>query len=219
MSFLSRFGFANARSRSAPRPSQPGPGHSQNPTGGSSQSRGRRELLRVILRDTLNRHGIPAGWVEAEILMSTSRTGERGIHWRLVIKHWDPRLLTHAVAFQQALLKRLTMFEPGAAAWLTGLSWQFDFPDDSPCAPMPHPDSWMEPQPDPFDELESVAPPTPVMSDAAPAASARTSTDARAELESIFAVRDPDFQRHEAGAASGDDATQPMFLRTEPAKL
>jgi hypothetical protein len=235
MSLFSGFGFGRRPRSEAPPLSQLGPAPSQ--LGGSgSQSRSRRELLRVVLRDTLYRHGIPAAWFDAEVLVSTSRTGERGIHWRLVVKHPDARLLTYAVALQQALIKRLTTFDPLASTWLTGVSWQYSLPDDASSPALPHPGTWKEAPGRP-------APPTAaaVLAGGAgdviagPTASERASehatdrtaeqvrqnsSDARADLEGLFAVRDADFRRHASGdGASEDAATQPMFLGTEPAKL
>jgi len=219
MSLLSRIGL---RRRSEPPPlSQLGPPPSQV-SGSGSQVRSRRELLRVVLRDTLNRHGIPAAWFDAEVLVSTSRTGERGIHWRLVVKNADPRLLTHAVALQHALIKRLTTFDPLASAWLTGISWQYALPDDAVHAPLPPPASWREA---PGEASAVAATALPGRPDGASAAAAsgefaaqqarQDAIDARADLEGLFAARDADFKRH----SSGEDATQPMFLGTEPAKL
>ena len=52
-----------------------------------------------------------------------------------------------------------------------------------------------------------------------PQAAKQDSADLKADLEHLFAVRDGDFQRHRTGQAAGEDATQPMFLSTEPAKL
>src|SRR4051812_32251136 len=70
--------------------------HSQLISGGFTQQQSgqpqqspnatRRELLRVVLRDTMNRHGVPTPWVAAETLLATSRNGDKGIHWRIVIK-------------------------------------------------------------------------------------------------------------------------------------
>src|SRR5665647_147344 len=108
----------------------------------ASDSVTRRELLRVVLRNTLNRHGIPTTWIGAEMLLATSRGREPGIHWRLMIRHWDPRLLAHMVALQNALIVRVLAFDPLAANWLMGISWQFSLPDESLCPPMPHPGIW-----------------------------------------------------------------------------
>ena len=101
-------------------------------------SAARRELLRRALRDTLNLHGIPAAWIGAETLTASSRgSAQKGIHWRLLIKHWNPDLLSHSVPFQQSLIKRLMSLDTTASSWLMGVSWQFALPDESVCPPMP----------------------------------------------------------------------------------
>lgn len=226
MSLFTCLGFKRARADASPPQSHLASTSRPDPTG--SQGRTRRELLRVVLRDTVNRHGIPGSWLDGEVLVSTSRTGERGIHWRLVVKHWDPRLLLHAAALQQALIKRLTTFEPLASSWLTGISWQFAAPDDAPLPAMPHPGSWTEPPAMRAPTVASakvsggsgdvIAGPA-LAAQPVPQAAKQDSADLKADLEHLFAVRDGDFQRHRTGQAAGEDATQPMFLSTEPAKL
>jgi hypothetical protein len=229
MSFLNRlFGPRSAPAQSGP-PLPSSQMHSHASSGMAQQSVAslnvtRRELLRVVLRDTLNRHGIPATWIAAETLTSTSRTGERGIHWRLLVTHWDPRLLTHGVAIQHALIKRVTTFEPLASAWLTGISWQFALDDESQCPPMPHPGVWTAVREEDAPLSAAGAPPTGGAGDviegpvrigaAAAAASDAEADDARADLEKLLALRDADFQEH-----GDNEATQPMWLRTEPAPL
>jgi hypothetical protein len=223
MSLFSGFGFGRRARNEAPPLSQLGPPPSQM-AGSGSQGRSRRELLRVVLRDTLYRHGIPAAWFDAEVLVSTSRTGERGIHWRLVVKHPDPRLLTYTVALQHALIKRLTTFDPLASAWLTGVSWQYSLPEDAPCPGLPHPATWKEAPGAPLPPVAATAPTGgaadviagPGVHEPTADQARQNSADARADLEGLFAARDADFRRHAAGE---DAATQPMFLGTEPAKL
>ena len=196
--------------------------HSQISSSGFSQQHAaaspgttRRELLRVVLRDTLNRHGIPSSWIAAEVLTTTSRTGERGVHWRLLIKHWDPRLLSCEVALQQALIKRVTTFDPVASNWLTGISWQFALDDESQCLPLPHPGAWTssphevpKAQPAPEKEVSIIEGPQRMTK----RGDAATEIDhARADLDELLAIRDADFQKHGAGAKT--------FAATEPAKL
>ena len=222
MSFLSSlFGFTRAPAR-PPGHSQP---HSQLASGYSmqqganpaSQNTTRRELLRVVLRDTLNRHGIPAAWIGADMLVATSRNRESGIHWRITIKHWDPRLMLHSVAFQQALIKRLMTFDPMAANWLMGISWQIALADESECPPMPHPASWTShreddptsPAPLPVSPSGDVIAGPVLIPDEDPEAAAT-----RADLESLMALRDADFRQH----ADGDER-QRGFEATQPAKL
>src|SRR5512133_1165006 len=181
----------------------------------------RRELLRVVRRNTLNRHGIPTTWVGAEMLLATSRGREPGIHWRLVIRHWDSRLLTHAVALQNALIVRVLAFDPLAAQWLMGISWQFSLSDESMCPPMPHPGIWTaEERPA---AAESVAAELdggsgdviagPVRIGDGPASNARSAAEeeedaVKADLQRLFAVRDAELAMN--SARTGGDATQPM---------
>jgi hypothetical protein len=145
MSFLKRI-FASSNPAHNPA-SQPAP-HSVpasilNTKGPMSQENSsRRELLRLVLRDTLNRTGIPTSWIGADLLAATSRGREPGIHVRLLLKHWDPRLMLHGIAFENAYRKRVLTLDPQADRWLLGLSWQFSLDDESACPPMPHPGLW-----------------------------------------------------------------------------
>jgi hypothetical protein len=113
------------------------------------QKTNRRDVLRVVLRDTLQHHGIPPEWIAAELLTSTLVNGEQGLHWRLHVKHWDPRLLTHGVALQNSLIQRLVSLDPMAGEWLTGISWQFALEDESHCPAMPPPQTWTGARPAP----------------------------------------------------------------------
>lgn len=218
MSFIQR--LFGTRARAAGPSSQPHSQLSSSPSHQHAASQGttRRELLRVALRDTLHRHGIPEDWIGAEVLGTTSRTGERGVHWRLLVKHWDPRILAHGVAIQHALIKRVTTFDPVASTWLSGISWQFALPDESICPPLPHPGSWTSALP------EAAPPPAPAA--AAPDGGViegpvhiagaipppRDLENTKADLDQLLAIRDADFRAH-AGAPGG------AWVKTEPAKL
>lgn len=184
----------------------------------------RRELLRIVLRDTLNRQGIPAAWLSADAVVSTSRSGVQGIHWRLVVRHWNPRLLTHAPALQQQLIKRVMTFDPLAANWLTGISWQFALPDESVCPSMPHPGIWTAtPKEDASEANAGSAEPTveviagPVRISDPGRSIQDAEAEARADLERLLAVREADHQRHSGGDTT--KALQSQFKRTEPMRL
>jgi hypothetical protein len=146
MAFLKRL-FANparqvgTHSQPASQMSLPGSSqHSVSPMARESASR--RELLRLVLRDTLNHAGIPTSWIGADLLSATSRGREPGIHVRLLMKHWDPRLMPHGVAFEQAFMKGVLTIDPQADQWLLGISWQFSLADERGCPPLPHPGVW-----------------------------------------------------------------------------
>lgn len=154
----------------------------------------RRELLRVVLRDTLNKHGIPSAWIGADVLTAMGRDREPGIHLRILLKHWEPRLMECAVAFQRSLVARAELFDPQVGAWLMGISWQYALQDESRCPAMPDPVSWTAPRP-------------------APAAPAPVPEDRKAALRRLL----------DDGPAGADrpnfEQTQPMFAATEPARF
>lgn len=152
MSFLKRI-FARA-TPAAHQASQPAsqhsiPNSSMHPKGALAQENSsRRELLRLVLRDTLNRTGIPTSWIGADLLAATSRGREPGIHVRLLLKHWDPRLMLHGIAFERAFNKRVLTLDPLAERWLLGISWQYSLADEGACPAMPHPGVWTSSLPD-----------------------------------------------------------------------
>src|SRR4029079_10467976 len=114
MSLLRKiFGLQPAKASSSRLQSQlPSSASPQPKSSTPSPISARRELLGLVLRHTLTRQGIPAAWLSPELLLSTSRSREPGIHLRLLIRHWDPRLLVHAVALQNALIVRLLASDP-----------------------------------------------------------------------------------------------------------
>jgi hypothetical protein len=170
----------------------------------------RRELLRVVLRDTMRRNGIPTEWITAETITAMSRNREPGVLWRLSVKHWDERLPGHLVAIQNALITRLHAFDPMAQEWLIGIAWQFSVPDESVCPPMPHPGSWTSaPR-----AAEAAAAPAQSSGDviAGPVSINAPTGDAKADLERLMSVMDAQYTGNEASAARG-------YAATEPAKL
>ena len=97
----------------------------------------RRELVRVMARDTQRAAGIPDGWLEIQVMLELSR-GQTFIHLRLVVRHWDERLVQHQVAFQRRVLKEVERFEPDARQWIGSITWLY--PDDSDCPHLNLPD-------------------------------------------------------------------------------
>ncbi|MGE0333126.1 MAG: hypothetical protein AB7P37_20800 [Ramlibacter sp.] len=177
----------------------------------------RRELLRVVFRDTLRLHGLPAAWITAELLGCASRDGKQGIHMRLQLRHWEPRLLAHAPALQDSLTARVKLFDPLAIHWFMGISWQFSLADTSGCPPMPATSFWTAPvAPAPaVQEVEDMlAEPSPLLQSSQPAAARR-----RAELELLLAEGDRRRGSQHRDGQPGFEATQPAFQATEPAGL
>lgn len=218
MGLISRlFGTAH---RAPPEPSRPHLAAGVSVQAPMSEGETRRELLRVVLRDMLHRQGIPPDWIGAEMLTTTGRNGQRGVHWRLLVKHWDPRIVMHAVALQQVLQRRVTTFDPTSTIWLNGISWQFALSDESVCPALPRAGSWTSPDapvaapqaaPQAMADI-MIGGPVPVTNVQEPPPARRDSDAARADLDALLAVRDADFKQHAEGEA-------PAWKSTEPAKL
>jgi hypothetical protein len=186
---------------------------SQHTQGGSNPQSVRKDLLRMALRDTLTRNGIPPTWLSADLLRTSSARKEAGLHVRFLVRHWEPRLLTHGLALEQDFAHRLQLLDPAARTWVTGFSWQFALEDASLCPPLPHPNTWTAPappsqpaalatEPAPLPSADVIEGPTVLPSPA----------DVRADLERLMALRDADLRRH---AGAGDQAYAP----TRPATL
>ena len=121
--------------------------HSRVAASGSSDSQKavRKDLLRMVLRTTLHRNGIPTEWIGADALTAASRENVPGLHVRFVVRHWDPRIGLHAPALQEDFARRLLAFDPLSAGWLRGYSWRYDLPEGTPYPALPHPGSWTAP--------------------------------------------------------------------------
>lgn len=105
----------------------------------------RRQLVQVLLRDALRKYGIPPRWIDCQMLLVNSRSRGQGMYVRLVVREWDDRLMDYAFAFQNALMVEITRFEPLAAQWLHGISWQLDLADTCPYRSMPDKSYWADP--------------------------------------------------------------------------
>jgi hypothetical protein len=173
----------------------------------STRNATRRELVRVALRDTLVRHGVPTDWVVAEGLSAITRGREPGLHLRLVMRQWQPELLAYAVALQKSVAQRVLLLDPLAATWLTGISWQLAPEDDSSCAALPAPGHWKR-------EVQ----PEPAAQPAQPAQIALVRSERRAALERLMN------SGHVPGRKGGEEhpefsPTRPMFGFTQPGTL
>lgn len=203
--------------------------HTIDDNSDNSDNATRRQLIQMMLRDGLRNHGIPPGWVECRILMVNSRSRGQGLYLNLVMRHWDMLLLTYAHAFQQQLLAAITEFEPQAAVWLHGVSWELDVGDSCPYLDMPDPSIWLDllasdmPAPRKAAAAPAAAataiPPsgsTPVPSATTPVADAPVSeedADVLRDLERMFAIRDANIREQ------GSPDTSPVdFQNTQPSQ-
>lgn len=182
----------------------------------------RRHLVQVLLRDLLRKHGIPDKWIDCQMLIVSSRTRGSGMYVRLVVQHWDERLMNYAAAFQKELSAEIKQVEPQAATWLHGISWQLEFDGSCPYTTLPGKSFWLAPK------VETVAKPThrpipmPAPEPAQLPASERPQAQAdrkaepvnTLELERLFAIRDQALgaQADQGVGAASYESTQPAPL-------
>ena len=219
-------------------------GHSQHSMlhdGSETATRG--QLVQVLLRDLVRKSGMPPDWIQCQIQVMNSRTHGKGIYVRLVVKHWDERLMKYAFAFQKALLTNIVQFEPKASSWLQGIAWQLEVASSCPLTELPGPDFWKAPIAiaEPFDQFAivplpagrvmtpkpvqaAVAEPTlPVLAVAATAVSTTAvpapdtpepQDETAQDLERLFVIRDNEL------ANMANDGTLPAgYESTQPSPL
>lgn len=102
----------------------------------------RRELIRVVLKDTLRLHGIPLGWLACEVITIARAPGKEELHIQLVVMKWDEQLLRYASALQQQLLLGLDRFDPSVDHSRYIVSWRFAPDCGCPFTRMPNPTFW-----------------------------------------------------------------------------
>lgn len=158
----------------------------------------RHQLVQMLLRALLRKHGIPTHWIELQILVVPGKVQGLGMHLRLVVKQWDVRLMNHVQAFQDTLLADITRYEAHALEWLHGISWQLEMSDSCPYTSLPGKPFWDTPA-----QTGAPAPAAP-----APRLSRH---DEKAHLELLFSLRDKEGSSHPVS-----ERAFPAFEDTQP---
>jgi hypothetical protein len=182
-----------------------------------SRNARKRELVQIVLRDTMRKHGVPSDWVECRMLSSVSRTGRHGLHVNFVVKQAHDKLLAYVFAFQDSFERELTRFEPRARDWLLSIGWEFqgfsaaDMPDPKAFAmsapaslQAPLLDSDWKPQESGFGAEVTADDTEPPKSD----------DDVQRDLKALFAIRDAAIADTVPGRARRPE--QGDFQPTEP---
>ncbi|MDI1340616.1 hypothetical protein [Polaromonas sp.] len=215
-------GPADSGLKPASRPSVAANRDSQHTIEDNSDNGTRRQLVQMLLRDCLRRHGIATDWVECQMLVVNSRNRGPGMYVRLVLRRWDARLMTYAFAFQNELLAAITQFEPQSSTWLHGISWEFKVGDSCPYPNMPDPAIWGAPvRAGTAVEVPAAAPaPVPAAAAAPAAVVAVAAADVEddvmrdlKDLQNMFAARDASIEQEAASGVHADfQPTQPSGL-------
>lgn len=157
----------------------------------------RRELLRVLTRDTQRYAGMPDGWIECQVLLELGREGQTLMHLRLVLREWNESLLRYHLAFQRKLLADLERFEPDFRDWLLSVTWQYLVDDAAPCMELPDPITWGSP--------ESIP-----LRDRMPTGDSQLPADSvEQDLAALYAVRDANMAAPSAAPGAGRRVAPP----------
>ncbi|HEX7889792.1 MAG TPA: hypothetical protein VF522_10565 [Ramlibacter sp.] len=201
--------FGNGKEVQAPGGSGTTQFHESEPDAQDSQpSRtSHRDLVQVMLRDTMRKHGIPSDWIECRILSAVTRGGRNGLHVNFVVRKAHDRLITYVFAFQDSFERELARYEPRARSdWLLSLGWEFQgFNADE----MPDPHTWAQSGP---------APLGPTGRGRSDEEAPKTDDDVQRDLKALFAIRDAalaDTARRPSRKSERDD-DPPDFQPTQP---
>jgi hypothetical protein len=174
---------------------------------GGGRNAPRRELVQVILRDTMRKHGIPSDWIESRVLSAVTRTGRRGLHVNFVVKQAHERLLPYVFPFQDSFEKELARFEPRCRDWLLSLGWEFT---GVKAADMPDPKSWDPGRARPSGPLEAAQ----AQRSAPTAEQAAPDESIESDLQALFAIRDAAMA--DTNQKPQRDPARPDFEDTHP---
>ena len=147
----------NRFSSEKPKPTAPQSvpaGHLQSPATpnsklafeASTQSRQhsdvQRELVGMVLKDTMRLHGVPGQWLGCEVNRITRYGSQESFIVRVVIHKWNTTLLRYLPALENQLRLGLDRYEPGADHSSFIITWEFSPDCGCPHHAMPSPAIW-----------------------------------------------------------------------------
>ena len=149
------------------------------------------------------------------MLVVSSRSKGTGMYVRLVVKHWDFRLMNYTFAFQNELMGDILRIDPQAAGWLHSLSWQLEVAQSCPVTHLPMPQFWAEAE---QPAVKAAIPQSKAlqrtMSTPSVDLASVDSNDPSDDLEKLFAIRDRELDRQAA-----HDMMPVGYEKTQPSPL
>ncbi len=109
--------------------------HSQNPIN-------YRDLVRMVLRDTLRLNGIPIDWIGCEVIARPHTGQAPNFQINLVVYTWHEGLLRYAPLLKQQILQGLQHFDPANNHNSHVMAWVFAPTCGFPHTRMPGPAYW-----------------------------------------------------------------------------
>lgn len=101
-----------------------------------------RELVGMVLKDTMRLHGVPSQWLGCEVNRVTRYGTEESFVVRVVIHKWNTTLLRYLPAMESQLRLGLDRYEPGVDHSGFIITWQFSPDCGCPHHAMPSPAIW-----------------------------------------------------------------------------
>ena len=101
-----------------------------------------RELILVVIKNTLHRLGIPHDWLAYEVITVTHGPDQEKLHIQLMLMKWHETLLRYTPALEQQLLRSLLRIDPTVQASQYVFSWRFSPDCGCPFLVMPPPNVW-----------------------------------------------------------------------------
>lgn len=101
-----------------------------------------RDLVKVVLRETMRKHGIPSDWIDCRSLSVLTRQHKSGMHVQLLVRKSDQQLLPYVHAFQESFWEQVLKMDPGAREWLFSVGWEFNGPAVQGFSAMPAAGAW-----------------------------------------------------------------------------
>lgn len=132
--------FRNIIPKDAPPP-ETGSGYAPGPST-QQHTNVKRELIRVVLKDTLRLQGIPYDWLSCEIIVIPRGPSEEDLHIQLVLMKWHETFLRYAPALERQLLRGLDRFDPQVDHSKYIISWRFSRDCGCPFTVMPPAPFW-----------------------------------------------------------------------------
>ncbi|MDQ3058285.1 MAG: hypothetical protein M3R45_02000 [Pseudomonadota bacterium] len=189
----------------------------------------RHQLVQMLLRGLVRKHGIPADWIDLKILVVPGKKQGLAMYMHLVLRQWDERMINHAQVFQSRLMAEIKRYDPKYSEWLHGVSWQLKMDSTCPYTTLPEKPFWTTPTQAAAAKIPVATATTATTATAAVAAAAAPAMPARstpepgeaaehANLERLFAIRDQEMKtRAELGDPPSFEDTQPMEEEEEEA--
>lgn len=106
-----------------------------------------RELIRVVLKDTLRRLGIPFDWLSCEVIIIAHGMGNDELHIQLSLMKWHETFLRYGPALERQLVRGLDRFDPSVDHSKYIISWRFSPDCGCPFTVMPPPRFWTHVEP------------------------------------------------------------------------